>query len=256
MQFDSRGVVWSVSRKEAAQKAREMKLRGIVHVGHVPNRMQPIQIRQLLSVFGQVTRMFFKPRPLLRKVDNVGKLTEQQREQLRRSRIKQTQFREGWVEFADKRIAKLVAEQLHQTPMGVGKNRHKRFAGELWVLKYLSKVRWEHLSDQMELKRVLRQKRIRSEMSSAKKDIQDLTAALTKRRRHPAPPADDNAHRAGGGDDDEVVLDEADFATQLARHRAEVESLATTTEPSEALLDTVRSAASLKVVDDDLLRLL
>lgn len=244
----------AVSRKEAAEKARALKLRGIVHVAHVPDRMQPIQIRQLLAVFGQVTRMYFKPRPLVRKVDGAEKLSAQQREQLRKRRIKNTQFREGWIEFADKRIAKLVAEQLNQTPMGVGKNKHKRYAGELWVLKYLSKVRWEHLRDQMEIKRVLRLKRVRGEMFGAKKDIEQLTAALSKRSRRSLPR--DKHAGADSGDDDDVVVDEADFAAQLARHAADVESLATTTEPSEELLNTVRSAASQKLVADDLLRML
>lgn len=43
---------------------------------------------------------------------------------------------EGWVEFRDKRVAKLVAASLNSTPMGTRKR--SRFHDDLWNMK----VRW------------------------------------------------------------------------------------------------------------------
>lgn len=42
-------------------------------------------------------------------------------------------FTEGWVEFRDKRVAKLVAASLHNTPIGVRKK--SKFHYDLWNIK-------------------------------------------------------------------------------------------------------------------------
>lgn len=49
-------------------------------------------------------------------------------------------FTEGWVEFRDKRVAKLLAASLNNAPMGTRKKN--RFHDDLWNMK----VRLEFLS--------------------------------------------------------------------------------------------------------------
>ena len=56
-------------------------------------------------------------------------------------------FSEGWVEFEDKRMAKAVAAQLNGNPMG-GKRR-SAYHYDLWCLKYLSKFKWDHLTEEI-----------------------------------------------------------------------------------------------------------
>ena len=56
-------------------------------------------------------------------------------------------FTEGWVEFNDKRVAKRVAEMLNGHPMG-GKHR-SAYHYDLWCLKYLSKFKWDHLTEEI-----------------------------------------------------------------------------------------------------------
>ena len=55
--------------------------------------------------------------------------------------------KQGWVEFADKRVAKTVAAALNGQPVG-----GKRFSAhhhDLWAMKYLPKFKWEHLSEEI-----------------------------------------------------------------------------------------------------------
>ena len=56
-------------------------------------------------------------------------------------------FTEGWVEFDDKRVAKRVADMLNGQPMG-GKHR-SAYHYDLWCLKYLSKFKWDHLTEEI-----------------------------------------------------------------------------------------------------------
>jgi len=58
---------------------------------------------------------------------------------------KRRNYTEGWVEFADKRVAKAVAVTLNNTPIG-GRKRHY-YHHDLWNIKYLSKFRWTHLTE-------------------------------------------------------------------------------------------------------------
>ncbi len=56
-------------------------------------------------------------------------------------------FAEGWAEFEDKRVAKRVAAQLNGNPMG-GKRR-SAYHYDLWCLKYLSRFKWDHLTEEI-----------------------------------------------------------------------------------------------------------
>ena len=56
-------------------------------------------------------------------------------------------FTEGWIEFEDKGVAKQVAQMLNGQPMG-GKRR-SAYHYDLWCLKYLSKFKWDHLTEEI-----------------------------------------------------------------------------------------------------------
>lgn len=242
-----------------AERTESLSKRGIVYVGHVPDGVQPLMIRQLLSAYGEITRIFFKPRPEPRMLG----VTEEAAAKRKKRSSRRVNFREGWVEFANKKVARLIADQLHQTPMGVGKQRKKFYASSLWNLSYLSKVRWDHLTDKFEVQVHARAKRVHSEMATAKREIADLDAGLRKRRRGKlAPPpvksrkaADDNDNDFDDNDADDDV-DEDDFARQIAKSRAETAELARTVQPSVSQLDTVRDASSRKAMSDNVLKLL
>lgn len=56
-------------------------------------------------------------------------------------------FSEGWVEFEDKKVAKQVAAMLNNNPMGG--NRRSAYHYDLWCMKYLSKFKWDHLTEEI-----------------------------------------------------------------------------------------------------------
>ncbi|CAM4624020.1 unnamed protein product [Lepidochelys kempii] len=129
---------------------------GIVYLGHIPPRFRPRHVRNLLSVHGEVGRIFLQPEERF------------VRQRKKKAGAKAKNYTEGWVEFRDKRVAKLVAASLHNTPMGT--RRRSRFHYDLWNIKYLHRFKWPHLSERLAYERQVRQQRLRAEISQAKRE--------------------------------------------------------------------------------------
>ncbi|XP_018542976.1 activator of basal transcription 1 [Lates calcarifer] len=129
---------------------------GIIYLGHIPPRLRPKHLRNLLSVYGEIGRVFLQPED------------GQVRRRKKKSGLRRCDFTEGWVEFRDKRVAKRVAASLHNTPMGTRKRQ--RFASDLWCIKYLHRFQWTHLSERLAYEQTVLQQRLRTEISQAKKE--------------------------------------------------------------------------------------
>ncbi|KAG8431277.1 hypothetical protein GDO86_019123 [Hymenochirus boettgeri] len=129
---------------------------GIIYLGHIPPRLRPRHIRNMLSIHGEVGRIFLQ--------------TEDRfiRKKKKKAGSNAKDFTEGWVEFRDKRVAKLVASSLNSTPMGTRKKN--RFHDDLWNMKYLHRFKWSHLSERLAIERQVRHQRMRAEVSQAKKE--------------------------------------------------------------------------------------
>ncbi|XP_026189516.1 activator of basal transcription 1 isoform X2 [Mastacembelus armatus] len=129
---------------------------GIIYLGHIPPRLRPKHLRNLLSVYGEIGRIFLQPED------------GQVRKRKRKSGLRRCDFTEGWVEFRDKRVAKKVAASLHNTPMGTRKRQ--RFTSDLWCIKYLHRFQWTHLSERLAYEQMVLQQRLRTEVSQAKRE--------------------------------------------------------------------------------------
>ncbi|XP_040902515.1 activator of basal transcription 1 [Toxotes jaculatrix] len=129
---------------------------GIIYLGHIPPRLRPKHLRNLLSVFGEIGRIFLQPED------------HQVRRRKKKSGLRRCDFTEGWVEFRDKRVAKRVAASLHNTPMGTRKRQ--RFSSDLWCIKYLHRFQWTHLSERLAYEQTVLQQRLRTEVSQAKRE--------------------------------------------------------------------------------------
>uniref|UniRef100_A0A8D0E1L5 Activator of basal transcription 1 n=1 Tax=Salvator merianae TaxID=96440 RepID=A0A8D0E1L5_SALMN len=142
---------------------------GIIYLGHIPPRFRPRHVRNLLSVHGEVGRIFLQPeeRFIRKKKKKAGSNAKN--------------FTEGWVEFRDKRVAKLVAASLHNTPMGVRKK--SQFHYDLWNMKYLHRFKWTHLSERLAYERQVRQQRMRAEVSQAKRETNFYLQNVEKSKR-------------------------------------------------------------------------
>uniref|UniRef100_A0A8C3F7F6 Activator of basal transcription 1 n=1 Tax=Chrysemys picta bellii TaxID=8478 RepID=A0A8C3F7F6_CHRPI len=152
---------------------------GIVYLGHIPPRFRPRHVRNLLSVHGEVGRIFLQPEERF------------VRQRKKKAGAKAKNYTEGWVEFRDKRVAKLVAASLHNTPMGT--RRRSRFHYDLWNIKYLHRFRWPHLSERLAYERQVRQQRLRAEISQAKREtgfyLRSVETSQRFARRAAAAPA-------------------------------------------------------------------
>ncbi|KAM4696696.1 activator of basal transcription 1 [Rhinophrynus dorsalis] len=129
---------------------------GIIYLGHIPPRLRPRHIRNMLSVHGEVGRIFLQAEDRF------------VRKKKKKAGSNARDFTEGWVEFRDKRVAKLLATSLNNTPMGTRKKN--RFHDDLWNMKYLHRFKWSHLSERLAIERQVRQQRMRAEVSQAKRE--------------------------------------------------------------------------------------
>ncbi|TRY72810.1 hypothetical protein DNTS_009512 [Danionella cerebrum] len=152
------------------EKPKEKKIiPGIVYLGHIPPRMRPKNIRNLLSKYGEIGRIFLQPQ------DRCVKKKK------KKGRGKLSSFTEGWVEFRDKRIAKRVALSLHNTPMA---NRKRCFySSDLWSIKYLHRFQWCHLSERLAYEQMVYQQRMRNEISQAKKETNFYLESVEKSQK-------------------------------------------------------------------------
>ncbi|RKP11684.1 hypothetical protein BJ684DRAFT_12604, partial [Piptocephalis cylindrospora] len=91
---------------------------------------------------------------------------------------KKKSFSEGWVEFADKRVAKRVALALNAQPIGGSKRSF--YHEDLWTLKYLPKFKWNHLTERIAFENASRAQRLRTEMDQANRENKAYTANVDR----------------------------------------------------------------------------
>ncbi|KAK6467226.1 activator of basal mRNAion 1 [Huso huso] len=135
---------------------RKVVVPGVVYLGHIPPRMRPKHVRNMLGVHGEIGRIFLQAED------------HSIRKKKKKAGCNAKSFTEGWVEFRDKRVAKNVAASLHNTPMGARKR--SRFHDDLWNIKYLHRFKWAHLSERLAYEKTVRQQRMRVEISQAKRE--------------------------------------------------------------------------------------
>lgn len=146
-----------LSLKSLSKFKSEHDSTGVIYFSRVPPFMKPIKIRQLLSAYGEIGRIYLAPE---------DSKTAARRKKYRGNKRKN--FTEGWVEFMDKRAAKWVAKNLNATKIG-GKKR-SFYYDDLWNIKYLSGFKWIHLAEQIAYERAVRDQKLRAEMSQARKE--------------------------------------------------------------------------------------
>lgn len=128
-------VVRPISRKKLLELETELSHRGVCYLGRIPPHMQPQKLRHLLSEYGEVIRLYLTPED--------AAITK------RRNKSKKTRkhFTEGWVEFADSKIAKAAALTLNNTIIGGKKG--DMYHDDIWNIKYLKGFQWNQLTEQI-----------------------------------------------------------------------------------------------------------
>ncbi|KAL3350996.1 hypothetical protein AABB24_023412 [Solanum stoloniferum] len=96
--------VRKVKKKKKRVKAER---RGVCHVSRVPPRMDHVKLRQVLSQFGEIQRIYLVPEAVAAQMNRK-----------RAGGFRGQAFSEGWVEFTKKSVAKRVANMLNGQQMG------------------------------------------------------------------------------------------------------------------------------------------
>lgn len=144
-------------RDKLLREMAKAQKRGVCYLSRIPPHLKPLKLRHLLSQYGEVLRIYLAPEDpavrLRRKMagKNSGK-----------------NFTEGWVEFADKSVAKTVAKMLNGEPMG-GKKRSAYYY-DLWNIKYLKKFKWDNLTEEIAYKNAVREQKLAADISAAKRE--------------------------------------------------------------------------------------
>ena len=94
---------------------------------------------------------------------------EPEQESVRRNRKKsggnhKLRYIEGWVEFTDKKDAKMCALALNGNQIG-GKKRHNLFHDDIWAIRYLPKFKWSNLTEKLAYDQKVREQRLKAETS-------------------------------------------------------------------------------------------
>jgi len=147
----------------------EQERKGVIYLSRIPPYMKPTKMRYLMEQFGPVGKLYLameKP--------------EIQKKRKKFGGNKNKSYTEGWVEFLDKRIAKQVALSLNNTLIGGPKNNYYR--DDIWNMKYLSKFKWNDLTDKIAYDRMVRNKKLRQEIISRKKELEEYKRRVEQQK--------------------------------------------------------------------------
>ena len=141
----------SVLRKDSALFSEQIEKRGVVYISRIPPFMKPHRVRSIFELYGEVTRLFLSEE-------------DSSHRKMRKSKggNGSKQFTEGWIEFADKSIAKQVAESLNGKSIGAKKGDY--YHDDIWNLKYLKKFKWDYLTEKLSYERRVRENKLKIAM--------------------------------------------------------------------------------------------
>lgn len=131
---------------------------GIIYLSRIPPGMGPSKVKHILSNYGEVGRIYLVAEDpgSTRSSHHTSKSGKE------RFKHRPHRFKEGWVEFMDKKVARNTAELLNANLIGdiavtksSGKGSAKKNGGtkkwkdDVWTMKYLPKFKWNMLSEQV-----------------------------------------------------------------------------------------------------------
>lgn len=176
------------AREDGSKRKRQR--RGVVYIAHPPAFMKPVKVRHLLSQYGEVTNLYLVP-------EDVGA----RKRRTRGGGSSKIKYTEGWIEFADRKIAKAVANSLNNVP--VGGHRRNFHHDTLWMLKYLPGFEWSHLTEKQAYERRTKKARLRAELAHAKRQNERYVekVAIERHIQHKSKAGEED-HDAGDSGDD------------------------------------------------------
>lgn len=143
-----------IIKVKAAKKSKHKT--GVVYLSRIPPYMKPAKMRQILSRFGELDRLFLKR-------EDEAKY----KQRTRGGGNKKAMYEEGWAEFIRKRDAKLCAETLNGNIIGGKKGSF--YHDDILNVKYLPGFKWADLTEQIARENDIRQAKLELEISQSNK---------------------------------------------------------------------------------------
>lgn len=142
--------------EQLAKEQKKIKKTGLCYLSSIPPYMKPVKLRSVLSRFGKLDRVFLKPEDpsaYLKRVKYGGN--------------KKKKYTEGWVEFVNKKDAKLCAQTMNGNILGGKKSSY--YHDDVINIKYLSGFKWFDLTQQIAKENEIRQSKLALEVSQQAK---------------------------------------------------------------------------------------
>lgn len=153
--------------EELQKQQKRIKRTGVCYLSKIPPYMRPSKLRSIMSRFGKVDRLFLKPEDTL---------THQKR--VKYGGNKKRMYTEGWVEFVNKKDAKLAVLTLNANTLGGKKNSY--YYDDVINIKYLSGFKWLDLTQQIAKETEIRQAKLTLELSQQQKLNKDFINNVEK----------------------------------------------------------------------------
>ncbi|KAL9323726.1 hypothetical protein ACSQ67_008583 [Phaseolus vulgaris] len=126
------------TKKKKKVSSNDAKKRGVCYLSRIPPHMDHVKLRHLLSQFGDIQRIFLAPQDGLNS---------------------QVIF---LYEFGFQ-----VSDLYCLSPRG---RKRSSFYYDLWNIKYLSKFKWDDLTEELAFKKATREQKLAVELSAAKRE--------------------------------------------------------------------------------------
>ena len=122
---------------------------GLIYLSHIPEGMNPSSLRHLLSQHAEIGRIYLIPygKNLNQDPGDPNSLINNRNSdsndisisKKKRNTYNTGRYKEGWVEFENKRKAKKIARILNMSEIATKKNG--AWKGQFWSMKYLHKFK-------------------------------------------------------------------------------------------------------------------
>ncbi|MCQ2818083.1 MAG: RNA-binding protein, partial [archaeon] len=150
-----------VDLKDSLAFKEKIQRTGILYLSHIPEGMKVNDIREKLSEF-DVNRIYLVP---LKKIkDSKGNDIQI--------------YKEGWVEFEDKLMAKMAEYVLNGKTIGGKKNCP--FKDQLWTLQYIHKFKWHDLMNSINEDKRVREKKLKAEIAQSRRENEFIMKNLER----------------------------------------------------------------------------
>lgn len=216
--------------EQLAKEQKKIKKTGVCYLSRIPPYMKPSKLRSIMSRFGELDRIFLKPED-----------AAIYRKRVKYGGNKKKNYTEGWVEFVNKKDAKLCEATLNGNKIGGKKTSY--YYDDIMNVKYLSGFKWFDLTQQISKENEVRQAKLTLEISQQHKlnksfmnnlDQSKMIKNIEKKRK----PTLENVNDSNDNDNDQKIR--RNFKQRnIASTRADASSELKKDKPSDQLNDVL-----------------